>query len=122
MFEAQTLMATGTEYSVYSPWFPKGANNLRASLELVKAAASADSIKLEVATKNVEDSGDGTDVSGSITITGSQVGTANQRQTTAFMGVVKEMVRYKFTVSGSSGNWVLFRALPPVWFDDVSTS
>ena len=122
MFEAQTLMTTGTTYSVFSPWFPKGGNNLRASMELVKSAASGDSVKLEVFTKNVEDSGNGTAVGTSFTISGSDVGTANQRKTGAFNGVVKEMVRYRFTVNGSSGNWLLFRALPPVWFDDVSTS
>ena len=122
MFEAQMLMATGTgasAYSVFSPWFPRGGNNLRATLELINSAASADRISLGVTTKALDETGDGTDVAGSIDLDGSDVGTVDQRQTGEFAGTLKDLVRYKFTVQGTAGNWVLFRTLAPVWFDDV---
>ena len=30
-----------------------------------------------------------------------------------------DLVRYKYEISGSEGGWILFRMLPPVWFDEV---
>jgi len=35
--------------------------------------------------------------------------------------MMNELVRYGFEVSGTAGDWVLFRMLPPVWFDSVKT-
>lgn len=35
MFESQLLIATGTEYSIYSPWFPRQGDNARFTLESV---------------------------------------------------------------------------------------
>jgi hypothetical protein len=33
----------------------------------------------------------------------------------------KELVRYKFKMSGGGTDFVRFRLLLPVWYDDVST-
>ena len=121
MFDAQLLLTKSSSYSVFSPWFPRGGDNLRVTLERVAAAASADEIGLAVVTKNVEDSGDGTVVAGSITVASGSTTDAVQANG-EWNGLVKELVRYKFTVKGASnaaGNWLLFRVLSPVWYNSV---
>lgn len=54
MFEAQMLITTGADYSVYSPWFPRGGDNLRATLEVVKRGTAA-TVTVRIFTKNTED-------------------------------------------------------------------
>ena len=81
------------------------------------------SIKVEVFTKNQEDVGDGSnaDSGGSPTnITASAVGrTTTEWYSTGTVGL-KEMVRYRFTITGTDvSDWVLFRMLSPIWFNAV---
>ena len=54
MFEAQLLMVEST---VFSPWFPRGGDGVRATLDVVKISGAT--IKVELFTKNSEDTGDG---------------------------------------------------------------
>ena len=117
MFEAQMLITTGTDYSVFSPWFPRGGDNLRATLEVVKRGTAA-TVTVRVFTKNTEDTGDGTDAD-SVTIAGGAPGRTVAEWATGASKGVKELVRYKFTVSGNAADWTLFRMLPAVWFDSV---
>jgi hypothetical protein len=121
MFEAQILNRGAT---IYSPWFPRQSDSARFTLEVV--AVSGATMGVEVFTKRSDDGGDGVnaDSAGSPTkISASVVG----RTTTEWLsrGTVSllELVRYKFTVTGTNAyDWVLFRMLPPVWFDSVQAS
>ena len=119
MFEAQLLIQGST---VFSPWFPRGGDNVTATLEVVEISSAT--LKVELFTKNSEDAGNGsnadsagTPISISATATGRTSATWSQPTTSTVS--IKEMVRYKFTVTGTGTNWVLFRMLPPVWFDSV---
>lgn len=121
MFEAQMLMATGTDCSVYSPWFARGGDNLRATLDAIKRGTAA-TVTVSVYTKKNEDRGDGEDAdpSTSIRITG---GVPERYVAEWLAGATtgpKNLVRYKFTVTGAAGDWILFRMLTPVWFDSVN--
>ena len=115
MFQAQMLIvgASSATTTVYSPWFPKGGDNLRVSAELV--AVNAATITVKVYSKARDVTGDGSVVSPvSSNIALNAVG----RDTKEYTGL-NELVRYGFECSGSTGEWGLFRALPPVWFDTV---
>jgi len=103
----------GTE--VYSPWFPRQGDNARFTLEVV--AVSSATLKVEVFTKNSEDAGDGTIVSGV-----SATSTTVERKVFEAEGGLEELVRYKFTVTDAVTKWVLFRMLRPVWFDSVEAA
>lgn len=123
MFDAQLLSPVSgtTDTTVFSPWFPRGGDKLLATLEVV--AVSGATVKVELFTKNSEDPDDGdpADTGGSpVNITRSSAGRTTQEwsdEEASTIGI-EELVRYKYTVSGSaSSDWVLFRMLPPVWFD-----
>lgn len=117
MFEAQLLQAPST---VYSPWFPRGGCSITATLDVVEIEGDDTIIKVEVFTKPSEDAGPGSNA---------DVGTDIQRSGTdgpgrsseTWAGEVNDLVRYKFDVTNDMGlpGWVLFRMLPPLWFDSV---
>ncbi len=117
MFEAQLLMGQGSEGTqVFSPWFPRQGDNARMTLEVV--AISGATIKVEVFTKSSETDGDGSlaGTSGTDKIERTTAG----RETYEWSGNLNELVRYKFTVTDATTKWVLFRMLPPVWFDTIA--
>ncbi len=119
MFDAQMLITTGTDHSVFSPWMLRGGDNLRATLEVVKRGSSA-TITVRVFTKNSEDAGDGADADSATTLAGGVAGRYVAEWASNAGKGAKAMVRYKFTVSGAEGDWTLFRMLPATWFDSVS--
>jgi hypothetical protein len=111
MFEAQVLFKGCT---IYSPWFPRRGDNVRCTIDV--DAISGATIEVRLFTKNTEDIGDGTDVDATVTLSLAATG----RDTDEWPGGLEELVRYKFTVTGTNNyDWVLFRMLPPVWFDAV---
>ena len=112
MFEAQLLIAKTADYKIYSPWFPRQGDNVTVTLERVEVDGG--SLSAQAVTKNSEDAGNGTAIGSVITVDGTK-----SVDTTDVTGEAKELVRYEFTMSGDPGNWVLFRMLPPVWFDTV---
>jgi hypothetical protein len=115
MFEGQ-LLFKGT--SVYSPWFPRRGDILRATGELIKATTNG-TLEIHVFTKNSEETtnGDDANVSTHIDFTAGDVA----KSATWGPGELEEMVRYKFIASGSADtDWVVFRMLPPSWSDAVS--
>jgi hypothetical protein len=123
MFDAQLLFCgsvPATGIKVYSPWFPRQADHLRASLEVVQINGAT--IKVEVFTKNSEDSGDGADADsgGGTFISTNAVGRTTTEWYSTGTVTLKEMVRYRFTVTGTLvSHWVLFRMLSPIWFNAV---
>ena len=127
MFEAQLLMADiNNDVEVFSPWFPRGGDNALFTLDLVQSdEAGTASLQLEVKafTKNLEVPGDGADsISGTrITVTSSDTRKSETWLSTSSSGF-DELVRYKFILSATGDDgavWVLFRMLPPSWFDSV---
>jgi hypothetical protein len=110
MFQGQILLRDQTDTEVYSPWMPRGGDYMIATVEFI---AGNGSITVSVMTKNKEDTGDGTAVTGSLSLS------AAGRDTDEFSSL-KELVRYKFVAGGSANEWVLFRMLSPVWFDAVA--
>ena len=121
MFEGQFVSAKSASYSLYSPWMGRGGNGLRATLDLIENESGCE-IMVEVYTKDSEDSGAGSnaDSGGTVFIKRNSAGrsTVEWLGTTSGAVQLKEMVRYKFTVTDGTG-WALFRMLAPVWFDDV---
>ncbi len=120
MFDAQLLLTKtdGSAVSLLSPWTSRGADYLLATLDLVQTNMGTGLGVLEVRVfhKDPDDTGDGTQV-GSTTISRATAG-----RTTAEFGPLKQLVRYKFTISAGGmevTGWALFRMLSPVWFDAV---
>ena len=113
MFEAQVL---DTGDTVFSPWFPRQGDSAIFTLDVVDidGGAAANQITVQVFTKNSEDAGSGSQTGSDIT----RDGTEGAGQAGAEYGSLKELVRYKFSVTGT-GTRVLFRMLPPSWFDSV---
>ncbi len=120
MFDSQLLItkSDGSAVSVFSPWVSRGGDYVLATLDLVQTNMGSllGALDVRVFHKNSQDSGDGSQV-GSTPISRDTPG----RTTTEF-GPVKELVRYKFTISAigmEATGWALFRILSPVWFDAV---
>ena len=118
MFEAQLLKVAST---VYSPWFPRGGCSITATLEVIEIDGSDITINVEIFTKASEAAGAGTDAEAGTDITRT-LGDGPGRTSETWVGKVNDLVRYKFTVVNESSEdpgWVLFRMLPPQWFDAV---
>jgi len=111
MFEAQYLFK-GT--IVLGPWMPRQADNFIIHLDLL--AITGTSLTVEVLTKNSEDAGDGSPLTGTIS-------TSNTEVTSKEYNVVaEELIRYRFTVAATADDdYAFFRMLPPTWYDTVVT-
>jgi hypothetical protein len=118
MFEAQYLITDDEDVGIVvdSPWFPRQGDKIRYTLDLVQAVGAT--IQVGILHKNSEDTGDGGAAVSTITAT-STLGRTGQEFATG----LKELVRYQFTVKATGSplpGYVLFRMLPPVWFDAVA--
>lgn len=124
MFEAQYLFGgklvgeTWVRTEVYSPWMPRGGDNVIVTLETIAHSSTMNEAVLAVSLfhKNSEETGPGTAVSGSIASR-----TAPGIDTVSYEGV-KELVRYKYACTSTvedEDDYVLFRMLALTWFDDV---
>ena len=121
MFDGQLLFpgAAGAALSFYGPWFSRGGDNLRVTVDIIQRVSSQ--LTIRVFTKNSEDTGDGSDADVGTSIVASATGRATAEWTSGTAGL-KELVRYKYTVQSTgtgAGDWILFRMLAPVWFDTV---
>lgn len=108
MFEAQYLFQGN---NVYSPWMPRQGDGIRITVDLVKNNAT--NLIVDLFEKDASATGDGA-ANGDAPITANSVA-----RFTGEFSPVKELVRYKFSVTGSAGQSVLFRMLAPVWWDEV---
>ena len=118
MFDAQLLFpgaVPATGIMVYSPWFPRGADSFRATVDIVQVNGAT--LKIEVFSKNTEDTGDGTNADAATSISSAAAGRSTAEWTSG-TATLKELVRYRFKVTGTAvSDWVLFRMLTPVWFN-----
>lgn len=112
MFEGQYLHYSkedGASNVILSPWMPRQADNATFTIETLQDGGAG--LEVGILTKNSEDAGDGGTPVGSA-ITAGASGTVDETYT----GLLKEMVRYQFTISGSAGGeFILFRMLSPIW-------
>jgi len=114
MLIGQTVIATtGTGAKYYSPWFPRQGDAFVAVFEVLRASDSANtSLSCVVQTKNNEDTDAAPDSVATISTISTTTGATTQQLCTG----CKELVRYKFTATGtSSARWLHFRAMPPMW-------
>lgn len=113
-----TLLMKGT--TVYSPWFPRQADMLRVTAECV--ALNGATLAVSLYTKNEESTGDGLPVDAGVSIVlSSATRSTAEWKTVVMQEGVKQLLRFKYVVTGSTNNdWVLFRLLPAVWFDSVA--
>lgn len=131
MFDSQTMQIQGTTATdLFSPWFPRGGDYGIFTMEMTSKGASAGTLTLTARLyhKNAAETGDGTEVPGAISsLALSSTGRTffdykNGGGTTPFFQGFKELVRYKFSLTGSgttNTSWVTFRMLPVTWYDKV---
>lgn len=113
------LLRRGTV--IFSPWIERRCDRLRATAEVV--LTSGDSLTVDLFTKKPDMRGDGTLVDAATKITLSAAGRQtvewNPQTGTGMAG----LVRYRFTVGTSTATGiVVFRMLPPIWFDTLVLS
>jgi len=106
----QTLFV-GAE--IYSAWMPREADYCVFWGELIDKSGSP-TLTVTIYHKNIEDDGDGDAIGTPNNFTLSGTDTIKSLDATAGL---KEMVRFKFAVTGTSGDWIHYRMLTPVWYD-----
>jgi len=120
MFDGQLLIQGST---VYSPWFKRGGDSVRITVDVLEISGAT--LKVELFTKKADDAGDGSNADSQGTPTNITRTTVGRGTTTEWDQSVTatislyDLVRYKFTVTGSSTDWVLFRMLEPQWYDSA---
>ena len=113
MFKAQALFS-GDE--TLSPWMERGGNRARFTVDLIDTVDAR--IEVRMYHKNRDETGGGDPVGPTILL--STVGTGRRTASS-----LKELVRYHCKCSSTATpqqdyNYVLFRMLALVWFDEVS--
>lgn len=107
------------ETALFTPWFSRQGNDVFNHIELMNAGSDAGitpAVSWEMFTKNSEDTGDGTALTGTGDTSSAMTGTFSWSCTNC-----EELVRYKITLSGTgtqTGTGTLFahfRFLSPTW-------
>jgi hypothetical protein len=104
--------ANDEQVSVFTDWMPRAGDRAVFTAELVTAIDAR--LTVEVFHKNREDTGPGTSAGTVVSAT------ATTGLHAAEIGSLKELVRYKITVSGTSSTAlgaILYRMHPPTWLD-----
>jgi hypothetical protein len=115
--------------TLYSPWFPRGGDFVVVSAECVRLSGSEPSLKIELFHKNADEPGDGVNVdtgtpAKSLVLNSVGRQSVDWKRSGTLSGL-KELVRYRFTMTGGEGeipDSMLFRLLPPVWYDATTTT
>jgi hypothetical protein len=95
-----------------SPWFPRKGDTALFAAEVI--AAGGGTLVFGVQTKNSEDVDVVPSTASTGTVASSNAMTAGTIGTVTASGL-KELVRFAYVVSGTSGEWTHFRVLPPAW-------
>jgi hypothetical protein len=119
MFDAQLLVADAANFDVYGPWIPREGDNALFSVDVQELSLTgAAQFQVQLETKGHEDAGNGS----AISPLQFQIAITSAGQDTQLVsGQLQDMVRYRFIFNddAAAGDWVLFRMLPPIWFDAV---
>ena len=104
---------------VFSPWTPRRADRVRATLDVI--AISGPQITVDLFTKNTRGTGNGNIVDAGTSIVASTTGRVTQAWGPTTGIGLRELVRYRFTIGPTAGlrTNVVFRMLPPVWYNSV---
>ena len=122
MFEAQLLIAkSGSDVLIYSGWSSRQGDYMRATVEVVGISSANCTLQTTLYSKDSEETTDGAVVDAAVVITQTATGRSTEEWGPSTGTGLNELVRYRFKVTQSGGalEWVLFRVLPPVWFDAV---
>lgn len=112
MLIGQSVIAPTTGATYYTPWFPRGADSFVAVIEVLRSSSSANlTFTCAGQTKNNEETDQAATTFTSFTVTSTAGAVSRQ----LYAGS-KELVRYKFTVTGTGATqWVHFRSNSPIW-------
>lgn len=100
--------------AIYTPWFPRQADNAKFFFELVDASSTG-SLQVDVFHKSEDDAGDPSTAFATLSAT-----TAKQVHSLTASGL-KELVRFKITQGGTGdAQWILFRFLGSVDYNTAS--
>ena len=108
-------------YRLFGPWMTESPRLGMMTVD-VGAISGPAVVEIELFTKNTEDAGDGTnaDAMAATMIVANAIGRQTVEWFSAGNIALKELVRYRFSVTGNAQtDWILFRMLSPVWFDSV---
>jgi hypothetical protein len=105
--------------TIYSPWVVRGADNVRATLNVISVNSLTLTVRLF--SRPLDASGDGTEVDSTRTIVSTVAGKRLQEWGVLTGNGLNEVVRYQFSTGSvvSPSAFVLFRMLQPVWFDTI---
>ena len=103
MYIGQTLLEGS---NVFSPWLSREADNAIFSYEIIKSGGTP-TFTVQVWHKNEEETGEGSLYDSNLSWT--QIGSSGIW--TATCTGLKELVRFEYDVTGSSGDSILFRML-----------
>lgn len=114
MLIGQSILAPTGGATYFSPWFPRQGNACTVVIEVMLASGALTTFTCQVETKNNEDADSGLSNVGSAFAISTSTSTGST--TTAARSGFKELVRYKFTATGSGATrWIHFRSNAPIW-------
>ena len=108
MIIGQTLMASTSTKKFYSGWFSRQGNAATMVVEILHNVTAG--IEVRVQTKNSEDA----DGAASYATGSAITATSNAAPVSGRFTGFKELVRFEYAVTDTSG-WVHFRVLNPSW-------
>lgn len=116
MFPGQWIHTSSGKVTLWSPWFPRTADDAIFTYE--EMVNDGGSLVVKVFGKDSEEAGDGVEVTGGAF---AQLGATNFYKTSVVAGL-PELVRFRYelTREESAQASVLFRMLSPTWFDQAS--
>ena len=113
MHSGQWLITVGTTaIKVFSPWFPRAADNSIFTYELIFSNGGS-ALTVKVASKSTETTGDGAIVTPAVAW--ARIGTTSFYK--AEYHDLNELLRFQFEASEGS---LLYRMLPPTWFNKAT--
>jgi len=128
MFDSQTIqMYEDTPTVLLSPWFPRGGDYGLFTLDVTSIGGDGTpALTVTMVHKDSDTAGEGTEYTGlsiSRSTPGRETVDFESGEGTPAFGGFKQLVRYKYTLSGSGGtaitSWMTFRMLSPIWYDKV---
>ena len=116
MYPGQWIHTAAGKVTLWSPWFPRAADDAIFTYE--EMVNDGGTLVVKVFGKDTEEPGDGTEVTGS---SFSQISGTNFYKTAVVAGM-PELVRFRYELTRDEADpaSVLFRMLSPTWFDQAT--
>ena len=115
MNAGQWLIADSTKIKVFSPWFPRAADNAIFTYEKIVVVGSP-TLLVNVVEKSKDDPGNGTATSATFSAI---LGTSFFKATGEDL---KELIRFQYELNAGEGGVeaILYRMLAPTWYSDAA--